>query len=380
MKIAGIIAEFNPFHAGHQYLLDTVRNELHADAVIVVMSGNFVQRGAPAIEDKFTRTRQALVGGADLVLELPVRFSLSSAELFASAGVALLDQLGIVDQLVFGMEETADIPGLKQLSAFLLEEPEEYRQLLKEHLRQGMSFPTARSQVLRESFPELPHSLLNTPNNILAVAYCKALLKFHSSINPCPILRKGTISAHRIRKERQEQQKSGIYTDDFSQAFQLRHWESLHTPGTALCPKDVEFTPELFHRLCREIQPQDSLSQLILKCKSKQYTHSRISRCFFRYLLQLPAPLESSQCIDFAPYIRVLGFHRESAWLLGKIREQTHIPLVQKLADDQKKLTDNANTLLKEDIAAHEYYRLITMQKYPNSQLRSDYQNGLILL
>lgn len=208
MKTAGIIAEYNPFHRGHEYQIQYTREKLGADYVIVAMSGDYVQRGTPALISKHLRTEMALRCGADLVLEMPVSVSTASAEAFAMGGVSLLDSLGVVDILCFG-SESGETTALKELAEVLVEEPEEYRILLKSFLSQGLSFPAARSQALTEYFKN-PRNftgddfdgvltpllnqvtrILNTPNNILGIEYCKALLRLNSKIQPVTIRREG---------------------------------------------------------------------------------------------------------------------------------------------------------------------------------------------
>lgn len=208
MKTAGIIAEYNPFHRGHEYQIQYTREKLGADYVIVAMSGDYVQRGTPALIPKHLRAEMALRCGADLVLEMPVSVSTASAEAFAMGGVSLLDRLGVVDILCFG-SESGEITALKELAEVLVEEPEDYRILLKSFLSQGLSFPAARSQALTEYFKN-PRNftgddfdgvltpllnqvtrILNTPNNILGIEYCKALLRLNSKIQPVTIRREG---------------------------------------------------------------------------------------------------------------------------------------------------------------------------------------------
>ena len=155
MKVTGLIAEYNPFHNGHRYHIRRSRQITGADFIVVVMSGDFVQRGAPALLDKFTRARMALSCGADLVLELPVRYALGSAEFFAAGGVALLDCLGAVDTLSFGSEQ-GDVSCLMNLSSLLLREPEIFRETLKKKSAEGLPFPAAREQALLSSFPDQP--------------------------------------------------------------------------------------------------------------------------------------------------------------------------------------------------------------------------------
>ena len=212
MNVVGIIAEYNPFHLGHAYQIKKLRELCNADYVIIAMSGNFVQRGAPALMEKYSRTQMALCCGADLVLELPTLFATASAEYFARGGVSLLDATGIVTHLGFGAE-TDDKELLMQLAAVLLEEPERYRENLRMGLKKGLSFPASRAVALTRYLSELPeteiisaasdnsrtledmltssNNILATPNNILALEYLQALASLHSAMIPCPILRQG---------------------------------------------------------------------------------------------------------------------------------------------------------------------------------------------
>ena len=191
MKIAGLITEYNPFHNGHLYHIQQTKHKADADAVIVVMSGDYVQRGVPAVMPKRLRVESALECGASAVFELPVCYSTGSAELFAESAVALLDQLQIVDSLCFG-SECGDLDALSEIADLLCQEPEEYRSLLKKHLRNGLSFPCARREALNEYLPEKNFAaLLDEPNNILGIEYLKAIKKLKSPVKPYTILRKG---------------------------------------------------------------------------------------------------------------------------------------------------------------------------------------------
>ena len=208
MKTAGIIAEYNPFHKGHEYQIRYTKEKLKADYVIVAMSGDYVQRGTPALISKHVRAEMALRCGADLVFEMPVSISTASAEAFAMGGVSLLDSLGVVDMLCFG-SESGEISALRELAEILVEEPKEYKKLLKSFLSEGLTFPAARSQALTEYFknprnfngddfdgvltPLLNEvtQILNTPNNILGIEYCKALLRLNSQSRPVTIRREG---------------------------------------------------------------------------------------------------------------------------------------------------------------------------------------------
>lgn len=190
IKTAGIIAEYNPFHNGHQYQIEEIRRQTGADFVIAAMSGDFVQRGEPAIFDKYTRTRMALCGGADLVVELPALFATSSAEDFAACGVSLLGSLG-TDFLCFG-SESGNLSHLQKAAEILSEESAIWQPLLQTYLKQGETYPSARSLAVAEltGDPGLS-TLLATPNNILAVEYLKALKQQRSSMIPVTIRRRG---------------------------------------------------------------------------------------------------------------------------------------------------------------------------------------------
>ena len=173
MKIAAIISEYNPFHKGHAYQIEKTREAAGATHIIALMSGNFVQRGLPAIVDKYRRAEMALLGGADLVLELPVVYALSSAEFFADGSIKILNHLQGVDLLSFGSEE-GDLSKLERIARILATEPSEYQKILKIHLSKGFSFPRARNEALSELLPDIPIDFIQSPNNILGIEYIKA--------------------------------------------------------------------------------------------------------------------------------------------------------------------------------------------------------------
>lgn len=219
MNVVGIIAEYNPFHQGHAYQIKKLRELCNADYVIIAMSGNFVQRGAPALMEKYSRAQMALCCGADLILELPALYATASAEYFALGGVSLLNATGIATHLGFGAE-TDNKELLVQLAAVLLEEPERYREYLRKELKRGLSFPASRAAALTRYLLELPkpdtipaatdgrctpenmlassnhmlafsNHMLAFPNNILALEYLQALTSTRSAMIPVPILRQG---------------------------------------------------------------------------------------------------------------------------------------------------------------------------------------------
>ena len=186
MKVNGIVAEYNPFHNGHAYQMQHAKEATGADYTIVVMSGNFMQRGAPALLDKFTRAKMALECGADLVLELPICYAASSAEFFAKGSVALFDKLGVTTNLCFG-SECGNAAKLQRAAKALLRA--DFPDVLREELAKGLSFAAARESAARALIGE-DAAVLREPNDILGVEYCKALLQSGSTIAPLAILRK----------------------------------------------------------------------------------------------------------------------------------------------------------------------------------------------
>lgn len=197
MEIAGIVAEYNPFHNGHLYQINQTKFQTHADAIVAVISGNFSQRGEATITDKFTRTKMALLNGVDLVLELPVPVATASAERFAEGAISIFEQSHIISSISFG-SECGDIATLTKIATTLIHEQDSVDRLIKEHLKTGLSYPRARQEALieflgTESLSNTTDLLetLKSPNNILGIEYIKALTKLHSTITPFTIKREG---------------------------------------------------------------------------------------------------------------------------------------------------------------------------------------------
>ena len=333
MKIGGIICEYNPLHRGHAKQIRQIRALLGADtAVVCLMSGNFVQRGAPAIFDKSLRAKAALMAGADLVLELPVPYALSSAEGFAAGGVAILD--GFCDGLCFGAE-TADTQLLLDTAKALLSE--EFPPLLREQLNTGKSFPAARQAALEQL--GFSGSLLESPNNILAVEYCKAILSRNSSMMPIPIHRGGSYHDELPDEENPSAtsiRKLMIESRDFKSLVPDCAWDifanaPLHTPEAgerAILAKlrtmtDAEFealpygSEGLWRKFMHACREQATLEEIIAATKSKRYTRTRIDRmmmCAFLGLTQ-------QDLTATVPYVRVLALNDRGRAVLKKARE-----------------------------------------------------------
>ena len=379
MNIIGIVTEFNPFHDGHQHLIDTIKKQLHPDGIVVIMSGDFVQRGAPAIFDKYTRTKKALVSGVDLVIELPVHYALCSAEEFAYGAVSILHSLGVVNTLAFGVETTEPYPSATpyfQMADFLLNEPASYQILLQQYIKAGFSYPVARKKALYDYSskdsnltPLLP--LLETPNSILAIEYTKAISKLNSPITLYPVKRKGTISAHRIRDIGQQTKKQGIFINDFTIPF---HWK---LTNTTVKPDICDFSSELYHRLLQVYEPSKTLLQLIEDCKTKQYTYSRISRCFMRFVLDLDCNSDTYNW-NFA---RILGFRKDNSKIIAKIKKTRNIPIIQKINSDTDHLSFEYSNAIRVNNLCHNRYASIAAQKYKGTwQLKTEEENGIIMV
>ena len=192
MTSVGIVAEFNPFHNGHSYLIQKAKELTGADCAVVVMSGDFVQRGECAVFDKYFRAKCALLGGADLVVMLPVNISTASSETFAAGAVRILAKLG-VNFIAFGCETVTNdtLDELSSLAAFLNNEPSDFKNNLSSHLKSGLTYPKARRLAMSESFDDSVLRYLDTPNNLLAIDYIRALQKYKLSMKPVPIQRLG---------------------------------------------------------------------------------------------------------------------------------------------------------------------------------------------
>ena len=330
MSVSGIICEYNPFHRGHQKQIDYLRSR--GDQVVCLMSGNFVQRGHPAIFDKTARAKAAMACGADLVLELPIPYALSSAEGFAAGGVQILSRL--CDNLCFGAEN-ADAAPLLQTANKLLSP--EFSQKLRIHLDKGLSFPAARAAALEEMGTDI--AFVETPNNILAVEYCKAIVSQGSSLSPLPIQRDGNYhdptanyenpSATALRILIQNQQK----WEDFlpKEAFSVLSGACIHTLQAgekAILARlrtmtDAEFealpygSEGLWRKLMHASRKETHLEDIITATKSKRYTRTRIDRMILCAYLGLTAQdLRRS-----VPYCRVLAFNDNGRQILSRERE-----------------------------------------------------------
>lgn len=387
MRVVGLIAEYNPFHNGHKYHIEKAKEVANADYVVVVMSGSFVQRGAPAIMPKHLRTEMALKSGADLVVELPVCYATGTAEQFAYGAVSLLDKLGCVNAICFG-SECGDIEPLKNLAKILCDEPTEYKENLQFNLRSGMSFPLARQNTIDKLYPNCNYGqLLSEPNNILGIEYLKALHRLGSNIEPMTIRRE---VSHYHDTELQEQFSSAsalrntITAGDFAQlygqipsecmpfledSYKVRYpvyandfslllkYKLLNETSTSLL-EYADVSEELANRICNRLNDYVSFDQFCELLKTKEITYTRISRALIHLLLGV-----KKNDYHKIEYARVLGFRSSSSVLLSDLKKSSSIPLISKLGKD-KTLSNLARDMLKIDVFASNIYESVVTNKF----------------
>jgi predicted nucleotidyltransferase len=335
LKVVGIICEYNPFHRGHHKQIRWIKEKFGNDAAVVcLMSGNYVQRGYPAIVDKTLRARAAVLSGADLVLELPTPYVLSSAEGFAAGGVSILGSF--CDYLCFG-SESGDAASLMHAAGILLSQ--EFPPLLRSKLNEGISFPAARQAAL-EALGADPELVLR-PNNILAVEYCKAILAQHSAMEPLVIIREGSYHAKEADAENpsatavRAAMEAGLPWASFVPDSFLLEDAAIHTLQAgqrAILAKlrtmeEAEFAAlpyggeGLWRKLMHACRRETNLEAIIAATKSKRYTRTRLDRMILcAYLGITAADLQTE-----VPYVRVLGFTGKGRSILARQRKTEYL-------------------------------------------------------
>ena len=390
MKTVGIIAEYNPFHNGHLYQLKKAKEITGADFAVVVMSGDFTQRGTPAVFDKYTRCRLSLLAGADLCIELPVVFATASAELFAKGAVSLLSALG-VDALCFG-SECGEIAPLREIASLLFAEPPAYKEALNKALKEGLSFPSARAAAVRKcAHAGSLSDVLASPNNILGIEYLKALLTLEKNGQHAPV-------PYTIKREGDGYLSHTLSEESFCSAMALRKGIAEENPDllryvpesirqefadtcqtkSSLCSDD--FSGMLFYKLLSEkdagydayLDVSSDLSDKIRKnlasfttfsafcegsLKSKDITLTRV----YRSLLHILLSIKKEDLPAAAPYARILGFREASIEVFGCLSRE-NIPLLSRLKDASSLLSPEALSCLSKDIFAAHLYEHVRMQ------------------
>ena len=405
MKIVGLITEYNPFHAGHLYHMQRARELTGADYCVVLMSGSFVQRGEPAIFDKYRRTKAALLAGADLVLEIPVAFSTASAHEFAAYGVALLSAIG-VDAVVFG-SECGQIEILKQAAYALNYESAEFQERLRKGLKAGLTYPQARAKALE--MEDTWASVLSSPNNILGIEYLRAAEDLHSLMEFYTISRKGSgyhedtladanfPSASAIRgiiRNSLSKDKDlldilashlpavthpaytgavPVFVDDFSELLNAAILQMQATFSIA------DLSPELAARLAKPPYFPLSFEERIQALKTRQLTYTRVSRALLHLVLGMREE-DISRWKDegYALYVRILGFRRQSSPLLSCLHKKSSIPLITKMADAAQNLSPSALALLEQEVYASHLYQTVRMKR--GGVFQNEYTEGLVFV
>ncbi len=399
MNNAGIIAEYNPFHNGHLYHLSETKKLVQADNVIVVMSGDFTQRGEPAVYDKWTRAEMAVKNGADLVLELPFVFACNNAEFFAMGAMGILDGLGCVSHFSFG-SESGELTGLLGTAEFLVHEGPEFKTALKNFLDMGFSYPRARFEALKELEGEDAAALIRDPNNILAVEYLKQWIHSGKRMEPVTVKRFGKgyhdqdadnpmASATAIRRKLAEKQEVSAVSQAVPQAtaeimervdvkpvtdseglYTMLVYKILTTPNEELA-EVFSIGEGLENKLKKAIIKSAGMEELVAAVLSKRYTETRIRRLLLHTLTSLTKEAFFQTLKEPSYYARVLGFSEKGAKLLRHIKkmECASIPIISNI-NKEVSPEDPIWKLLRYDVLAADIYNLI----YRNEiYTRSDY-------
>ena len=389
-KVLGIISEYNPFHNGHLYHLEQSKKLTGANYTIAIMGGNFTQRGSTSIIDKWSKTEMALNCGIDLVIELPLLYSISSAENFADGAIKILDSLKVVDYISFGAE-TSEIDLLDKIANVLYKEPKAYKDLLSTEMKKGLSFPKARENALMSYLPDSNNyeHILSSPNNILGIEYLKALKRYKSNIKPISVARfesgyndlnySGNIaSATAIRNIIKnggidiirrllpppcysilmDNIKQGHIVPDLS-AFERQIIYNLRKMDVEEIAELPDVTEGLEFAIKKSANACNTLHEFFTFIKSKRYTATRIQRILLYALLGITKKdIALSKKIN--PYIRVLGLNNRGKFLISEIAKSNPkleiITSVKRFYENSN--NKNLNLLLDKDIWATNVYTI----------------------
>lgn len=393
MRTVGLITEYNPFHMGHRlHLMESLRLS-EADRSVCIMSGSFVQRGEPAIVDKWTRARMAIDSGVDLVLELPFVFSTQSAEIFSYGAVRLLDATNSVSHLAFGSEE-GKVDILEPIAKLLVTESEDFSTILKKNLSSGLSFSSARSLAVSEILGKMGHDqklieeTISKPNNILGIEYLKALIRLKSSIRPVTFMRKGhgykdtstnlgIASATAIRQLLLSNDFSGVedllpeisysllvkffsehktfnYLDNYSET--IKYVLRLKSAEELSLYMDMETGLE--NRLKRISSEVTTAENLVERTTTKRYPGTRIRRLLVHILTDLKADSIKHALTSKPEYIRVLASNYKGFEIINEIKKNSDLKIITKFSDAYSGLSETSKAMLEKEVLATDLYYL----------------------
>jgi len=426
MKTCAIIAEYNPFHNGHFHQINTIKKELGCDNIVVIMSGDFTQRGIPAICDKAIRTKIALENGTSAVIELPVIFSSSSAQLFARGAVKILSSLNFIDYLVYGIESYNNNEIIKKAASTIISNEDEYNYHLKKFKQQGLSYPASCEAAFHKlnNSDNLQNKLFDNncdkqkthndyrelfkPNNILGIEYEKALIEFNSKIKTYAIKRRGNdysslsldnpfVSAGALRhgfltNEITEddlirfmpesaveilyskiKNQETIFIDDFSEMILIKLMELTNDNLDIL-----DLSEDILNKIKNNLNKYKSASQFVSEIKTRDYTYNRLMRVLCHILLNIKTnDLSLAFSSDNSMYARILGFNTNSSEILREMKKKSSIPIITNVKDGEKIISKDALSIFQKDIFASNIYNAVCRMK-SGADTKNEYQYQIV--
>lgn len=373
MKVCGLITEYNPFHEGHKIHIRKALELSKADCLIAIMSGSFVQRGEPAIIDKFLRAKTAVENGVDLVLELPAIYATANAGDFCKGAVSILNSLNIVKDICFGSKFTCPDP-LFSIAKLLIKEENEFKTLLKINIKKGFNYPSAREKAIRFFLPDLPADSLNDANTVLGIEYIKAILELRSEIKPHTYIREKGYQASDIRKkltdslfeiEKNRSSFQSVKTKDFISADDL-------TPMLKyrLLSSDFEniygVNRTLYNKIKTNLYNFDRFEMLTKQLKTKDITKTHIKRALIHVLLNISSDDMSLLSQNTPSYVRILSCSEKGKELISKTAKYKTIitnPSQAHLIKDEP-----SRRCFEIDMLSSEIYNSLRAVKYSHMQ------------
>lgn len=398
MKVLGIIAEYNPMHTGHIYHINEAKKITNSDYVIAIMSGSFTEQGNIAMLDKFTRAKEAINSGVDLVIELPTIYAVSDGGSFANKAIQILNDLNIVDSICFGAE-TDNISKLNNIANTIVVNEEKIWNDIKENLKKGISFANARNESLKKYLKDDEINLVNTPNNILGIEYIKSIITLKSNITPYCIKRESSnFNDDTITQKYTSSTSIRKYLEEGKDIQNISEYISKNTLNSILNSK-VLFNKDIFellkykiitmsneelrniygitegleNKIQNEILDSYTYEDFIFKLKSKRYELSKIKRMLIHILLDTTKEDFDNLKNCKSNYAHILAFNHDKKDLLSYISKNSKIPILTSINDNTlAKLTQNQRKLIDYDLNASNIYSILNETKF-----NQDYTNRL---